>query len=211
MGIESPAARSTLQDVRSRRPTLREAYPISPLQEKRARFEALVLPHLDAAYRFARWLSRSSPETDDIVQEAFLRAFRAFDTFRGGDVKAWLLTIVRNCHATAMQQQQRRATVPLPEDNEEALRLDQAAASPDPESVSAAEDERSTLERLIAALPEEHRAVLLLRELEDMSYREIAAVTQVPIGTVMSRLARARAALRGKWLKEAAGEPRAVR
>ena len=173
----------------------------------------MVLPHLDAAYRFARWLSRSSGDTDDIVQEAFLRAFRAFDTYRGGDVKAWLLTIVRNCHATAMQQQQRRAAVPLPEDNEEALRLDQAAASPspDPESVSAAEDERRTLERLIAALPEEHRAVLLLREMEDMSYREIAAVTQVPIGTVMSRLARARAALRGKWLKEAAGGPRAVR
>jgi RNA polymerase sigma-70 factor (ECF subfamily) len=163
----------------------------------------LVLPHLDAAYRFARWLSRSSGETDDIVQEAFLRAFRAFDTFRGGDVKAWLLTIVRNCHATAMQQQQRRATVPLPEDHEE--------PGPDPESVSAAEDERRTLERLIAALPEEHREVLLLRELEDMSYREIAAVTQVPIGTVMSRLARARGALRGKWLKEAGGEPRAVR
>ncbi|HEY1874557.1 MAG TPA: sigma-70 family RNA polymerase sigma factor [Steroidobacteraceae bacterium] len=171
----------------------------------------MVLPHLDAAYRFARWLCRYSGEADDIVQEAFLRAFRGFDALRGGDVKAWLLTIVRNCHATAMQQQQRRATVPLPQDHEEALRSAEVAASPDPESASAAEDERRTLDRLIAALPEEHREVLLLRELEDMSYREIAAVTQVPIGTVMSRLARARAALRGKWLEEAAGEPRAVR
>jgi RNA polymerase sigma-70 factor (ECF subfamily) len=173
----------------------------------------LVLPHLDAAYRFARWLCRSPADADDIVQEAFLRAFRGFEALRGGDVKAWLLTIVRNCHATAMQQQQRRATVPLPEDHEEALRSADVAASPspDPESASAAEEERRTLDRLIAALPEEHREVLLLREVEDMSYREIAAVTQVPIGTVMSRLARARAALRGKWLEEAAGEPRAVR
>jgi RNA polymerase sigma-70 factor (ECF subfamily) len=145
------------------------------------------------------------------VQEAFLRAFRGFDGLRGGDVKAWLLTIVRNCHATAMQQRQRRASVPLPQDHEEALQSAEVAASPDPESASAAEDERRTLDRLIAALPEEHREVLLLRELEDMSYREIAAVTQVPIGTVMSRLARARAALRGKWLEQAAGEPRAVR
>ena len=171
------------------------------------------MPHLDAAYRFARWLSRSAADTDDIVQEAFLRAFRGYDGFRGGDVKAWLLTIVRNCHATAVQQQQRRATVPLPEDHEEALRSVsvEVATSPDPESASAAADEKRTLDRLIAALPEEHREVLVLRELEDMSYREIAAVTQVPIGTVMSRLARARAALRDKWLEKAAGEPRAVR
>jgi RNA polymerase sigma-70 factor (ECF subfamily) len=101
--------------------------------------------------------------------------------------------------------------VPLPEDHEEVLGSAVHDASTDPESASVADDERRTLDRLIAALPEEHREVLLLRELEDMSYREIAAVMQVPIGTVMSRLARARAALRGKWLSEAAGEPRAVR
>ena len=170
-----------------------------------------MLPHLDAAYRFARWLCRSSSDADDIVQEAFLRAFRGFDSLRGGDVKAWLLTIVRNCHATAVQQQQRRATVPLAGDHEEALRSVPDETSPDPESESAAAEERRTLGRLIDALPDEHREVLLLREMEDMSYREIAAVTQVPIGTVMSRLARARAALRGKWLKDTAGEPRAVR
>jgi RNA polymerase sigma-70 factor (ECF subfamily) len=84
-------------------------------------------------------------------------------------------------------------------------------ASPDPANVSAADEERRTLGRLIAALPDEHRQVLLLREMEDMSYREIAAVTQVPMGTVMSRLARARSALRGYWLKETGGVPRAVR
>ncbi len=168
------------------------------------------MPHLDAAYRFARWLCRSD-DANDIVQDAFLRAFRGFDTLRGGDVKAWLLTIVRNCYATALEQQRRRPTVPFCEEHEEALRSDTQAAGPDPESATAAEDERRTLARLIEALPEEHREVLLLRELEELSYREIAAVTQVPIGTVMSRLARARAALRGKWLDEAGGVPRAVR
>ena len=100
--------------------------------------------------------------------------------------------------------------MPLSEDQEAAL-ASTHAPSPDPESVSAADEERRTLGRLIAELPEEHREVLLLRELEELSYKEISAVTQVPIGTVMSRLARARAALRGKWLQEAGGVPHAVR
>jgi RNA polymerase sigma-70 factor, ECF subfamily len=182
--------------------------------EERARFEAQVLPHLDAAYRFARWLTRSPGDADDLVQEAFLRAFRGFGRLRGGDVKAWLLTIVRNCHATALRQ--RRATVPLPQEPDEqfgsgALAVSADPASADPASASLAADERRTLERLIAALPEEQREVLLLRELEDMSYREIAVVTAVPIGTVMSRLARARAALRVRYLENSSGEPRAVR
>jgi RNA polymerase sigma factor (sigma-70 family) len=181
------------------------------MDDKRGRFEAQVMPHLDAAHRFARWLSRSSDDADDVVQEAFLRAFRGFDGLRGSDVKAWLLTIVRNCHATALKQQQRRAAVPLPEEHDEQFGSAIVAATPDPESASTAEDDKRTLDRLIAALPQEHREVLLLRELEDMSYREIAAVTRLPIGTVMSRLARARAALRVKWLQETPGEPRAVR
>jgi RNA polymerase sigma-70 factor (ECF subfamily) len=181
------------------------------MDDRRGRFEAQVMPHLDAAYRFARWLCRSPDDADDIVQEAFLRAFRGFDTLRGSDVKPWLLSIIRNCHATARRQEQRRAAVPLPEEHEQELRPESVAAEPDPESASSAADDKRTLERLIATLPEEQREVLLLRELEDMSYREIAAVAQVPIGTVMSRLARARAALRVSWLQEAPGEPRAVR
>jgi RNA polymerase sigma-70 factor (ECF subfamily) len=160
------------------------------MDDKRDRFEAQVMPHLDAAYRFARWLARSAVEADDIVQEAFLRAFRAFDTLRGGEPKAWLFTIVRNCHATAVQQQRRRGEVGLAQE---------PAAPPGGEALAATPD------------PEEHREVLLLREMEDMSYREIAAVTQVPIGTVMSRLARARAALKLRWLQQAEGEPHAVR
>ena len=181
------------------------------MEDRRGRFEAQVVPHLDAAYRYARWLTRSPAEADDLTQEALLRAFRGFDTLRAADARAWLLTIVRNCYATALRQQQRRGFVPLPEEHDAEFGSGTIAAVPDPESASVAEDDKRRLARLMAALPDEHREVLLLREVEDMSYAEIAAVTQVPIGTVMSRLARARAALKLRWLEEAKGEPRAVR
>jgi RNA polymerase sigma factor (sigma-70 family) len=181
------------------------------MDDRRQRFEALVMPNLDAAYRFARWLSRSPGDADDLVQEAILRAFRGFDALRGSDVKAWLLTIVKNCHLTALKQQQRRAFVPLPEEHDVQDGHAMIATTPDPESTSIRRDEERTLDRLMSALPEEHREVLVLRELEEMDYREIATVTNVPIGTVMSRLARARAAVKARWLKESGGEPHAVR
>jgi RNA polymerase sigma factor (sigma-70 family) len=181
------------------------------MDERRGRFEAQVLPHLDAAYRFARWLSRSPADADDIVQEAILRAFRAFETLRGSDAKAWLLAIVRNCHSTALKQQQRRGFVPLPEETDTQDGYAMVSSGPDPENASISRDEQRTLDRLISGLPEEHREVLLLREVEDMDYREIAATTGVPIGTVMSRLARARAALKARWLQQVEGEPHAVR
>lgn len=169
------------------------------------------MPHLDAAYRFARWLTRSATEADDVVQEAFLHAFRAFDSLRGTDVKSWLLAIVRNCHVSAVRREQRHGFLPLPDQDDVAADSASAAPQPDPEAASIEDQERRRLARLLAGLGTEHREVLLLRELEDLSYREIAAVTQLPIGTVMSRLARARAALKVSWLKDAAGEPRAVR
>jgi RNA polymerase sigma-70 factor (ECF subfamily) len=167
-----------------------------------------VLPHLDAAYRFARWLARSPSDADDITQEAMLRAFRGFEGLRGGDVKSWLLAIVRNCHLTALIQQRRRGLVPLPEEGDgDAL----VSTAPGPESDSMRRDDERTLERLMAELPDEHREVLVLREIEELGYREIASVTQVPIGTVMSRLARARAALKAQWLNEQKGEAHALR
>jgi RNA polymerase sigma-70 factor (ECF subfamily) len=181
------------------------------MDDRRHRFEVLVLPHLDAAYRFARWLSRSPGDADDVVQEAVLRAFRGFDALRGSDVKAWLLTIVRNCHLTALKQQQRRAFVPLPEEHDAEDGHAVIATTPDPENASMRRDDQRTLDRLMSALPEEHREVLVLREIEEMDYREIAAVTNVPIGTVMSRLARARNALKARWLQEAEREVHAVR
>jgi RNA polymerase sigma factor (sigma-70 family) len=181
------------------------------MDDKRHRFESEVLPHLDAAYRFARWLSRAPAEADDIVQEAMLRAFRAFETLRGSDAKSWLLAIVKNCHSTAMRQSRRRAFVPLPDAGDAEEIRSVTFGAPDPERASILRDEGRTLERLIAALPEEHREILVLRELEELDYRGIAAVTNLPIGTVMSRLARARASLRARWLREVEGAPRAVR
>jgi RNA polymerase sigma-70 factor (ECF subfamily) len=181
------------------------------MDEKRARFEAQVLPHLDAAYRFARWLSHSPGDADDVIQDALLRAFRGFETLRGSDAKAWLMSIVRNCHSTANKQQQKRGFVPLPEEHDAQDGYIMTAAAPDPESASIRRDEQRTLDRLIAALPEEHRTVLMLREIEEMDYRQIALVTDVPIGTVMSRLARSRAALKAQWLRETEARPHAVR
>ena len=178
------------------------------MDDVRSRFEAEVLPHLDAAYRFACWLSPSAAEADDVVQEAVLRAFRGFQSLRGSDAKAWLLAIVRNCHATAFQQHKRRAHVPLPDDTDGHELI---AVTPDPEDESIRRDHRRLLERVMATLPQEHREVLVLREVEDLDYREIAGVLKVPIGTVMSRLARARAALRARLLDATQGEPRAVR
>src|SRR5271154_6555969 len=114
------------------------------MDDKRARFESEVLPHLDAAYRFARWLSRSPSDADDVVQEAILRAFRGFDALRGSDVKAWLLAIVKNCHLTALKQQQRRAFVPLPEETDAQFSYAMTATTPDPESASIRRDEQRT-------------------------------------------------------------------
>jgi RNA polymerase sigma-70 factor, ECF subfamily len=180
------------------------------MDDRRRLFEQLVLPHLDAAYRFARWLSHSPCDADDIVQDAILRAFRGFDALRGSDVKPWLLTIVKNCHLTALSQRQRRGHVPLPEEEDIHDGSAMVAVTPDPEHSSIRADEQRTLERLLSTLPEEHREVLVLREIEELDYREIAAVTNVPIGTVMSRLARARAALKVRWLREAKGAPHAM-
>ncbi|HTY92982.1 MAG TPA: sigma-70 family RNA polymerase sigma factor [Steroidobacteraceae bacterium] len=179
------------------------------MDDRRDRFEAQVLPHLDAAYRYARWLARSAADAQDVVQEATLRAFRGFDGLRGTDGRAWLLSIVRNCHLTAAKQQQRRNLVSLPEEDREHGSPVTIETS-DPEAAAMRRDARRSLARLMAALPEEQREVLVLREIEDMGYREIATVTGVPIGTVMSRLARARAALRAQWLRQTAGETDAM-
>jgi RNA polymerase sigma-70 factor, ECF subfamily len=179
------------------------------MNERRARFEAVVMPYLDDAYRLARWL-RPVGNAEDVVQEAMLLAYRGFGALRSADAKPWLLRIVRNVHLSALREQQRRELVPLPE--EEGTResvVSDSAADPEAEYLRAA-DER-TLTKLIASLPEVHREVLVLRELEELGYREIAGIISVPVGTVMSRLARARAALRALWRQEEGGGLRGVR
>ncbi|HUO88149.1 MAG TPA: sigma-70 family RNA polymerase sigma factor [Rhizomicrobium sp.] len=180
------------------------------MDERRRRFEAQALPHLDAAVNLARWLARSPADADDVVQDAMLRAFRAFDGFRGSDAKPWLLAIVRNCWRNQAGDRKRRGHVPLPEheDAESGAAIVDDGASP--EALAANADERRKLDGVIATLPEEFREVLVLREMEDLSYRDIAEVTGAPIGTVMSRLSRARALLREKWLGQVEGARDAV-
>lgn len=168
------------------------------MEDRRQRFEALALPHIDAAYSLARWLARSPHDADDVVQDAMLRAYRAFDSFRGENIQAWLLTIVRNCWRNRIADVRRRAHEPLPDEDERTLAMD----GPGPEDEAARASDRRRLDLLIGRLPEDFRTVLVLREIHDMSYSEIAETTKAPIGTVMSRLARARGLLKDQWLAE---------
>jgi len=135
-----------------------------------------------------------------------MRAWRAFDGFRGGDIRPWLLTIVRNCWRTSMSERKRRGHVALPEENTQQPGDELTYAGPSPESAAMQSDAGRKLDAVIATLPDEFREVLILREMEDLSYREIATITDVPLGTVMSRLNRARAMLREKWLGEVESE-----
>jgi RNA polymerase sigma-70 factor (ECF subfamily) len=176
-----------------------------PMDDKRRRFEMQALPHLDAAYNLARWLARSPADADDIVQDAMMRAFRAFDGFRGSDVKPWLLTIVRNCFFTAAGHARHKASVPLLGEAQEHSDPAFIDGDPDPELAALRGDQNRKLNEVIAALPRDFREVLILREMEDLSYSEIAQITETPIGTVMSRLARARALLRERWLNDVEG------
>jgi RNA polymerase sigma-70 factor (ECF subfamily) len=181
------------------------------MSDRRRRFEAQAIPHLDAAYNLARWLARPPLDADDIVQDAMLRAYRAFDTVRGDDVKPWLLSIVRNCFLTAVRRSKDKLNVTIPSDHEIAI-ADSAliVSEPDPETTVIQAERSRDLNGVIASLPADFREVIVLREMEDMSYREIAAITGVPIGTVMSRLARARALLKEKCHFVLEGLPHAV-
>jgi RNA polymerase sigma-70 factor (ECF subfamily) len=169
------------------------------MPDRRQRFEALALPHLDAAYNLARWLSRSPTDAEDIVQDAMLRAFRGFEQLRGDSLRPWLMSIVRNCWRDRAAQTHRRRDVPLPSGAEGP---ELVFEGPDAEAQAVRAGEAGRLRAMIAALPADFRAVLILREMEDLSYREIAEAVGAPIGTVMSRLARARALLKDKWIAE---------
>ena len=151
-------------------------------------FEEIMLPHLNAAHNLARWLTRDDEDARDIVQEAYLRAFRFFDGYNGGDGKAWLLSVVRNTWRT-WQRRRSRETGDVPFD--ETAHSGEGRA-PDQETSMAARENADTLRACIEKLPVEFREVLIMRELEEMSYRQIAEATGLALGTVMSRLARAR-------------------
>jgi RNA polymerase sigma-70 factor (ECF subfamily) len=163
--------------------------------DARHRFEAEVLPHLDAAYNLARWLVRDEHAAEDMVQEAFLRAFRYFGGFRGGDARPWLLGIVRNCCHSFFVQQKRQRELEEPAGDSDAPQLDASLEPLTPETLLARKLERAEVNAAVAALPWVFREVLVLREVEELSYEEIARLVGVPTGTVMSRLSRARSRL----------------
>jgi len=171
-------------------------------------FEQAVLPHLDAAYNLARWLTRNERDAEDVVQESYLRAFRFFAGFRGGDARAWLMRIVRNTCYTWLH-----ANRPL----QEATEFDETLFSPDspspnPEEAVLRNDRGALVRKALEALPANFREVLILRELEGLSYKEIADITGMPAGTVMSSLSRARDRLRQVLVmrEEAMPSPRRI-
>ena len=168
----------------------------------RTRFEQIALPHLDAAHNLAYWLVRSRPDAEDIVQDAYVRALRAFGNFRGGDIKPWLLTIVRNVAYRWLAVRKRASNVVsideafAPRGGEATDDAWPAADEPSPEAALIGAQERARVLSALAALPPAFREVLVLREIEELSYAEIADVIGAPTGTVMSRLSRARGELR---------------
>ncbi|PWU10228.1 MAG: RNA polymerase subunit sigma [Terriglobia bacterium] len=157
-------------------------------KERRARFEAAMLPHLDAAYNLARWLVGNPHDAEDAVQDAYLRALTYFDAFHGEDGRGWLFAIVRNACYQRLRKIRRSVAVFEPVESLEAA----ADHKPGPEALHLREADRQTIERGLECLPPEYREVLVLREMEGMSYKQIARIIEAPIGTVMSRLARGR-------------------
>ncbi|PXX37448.1 MULTISPECIES: RNA polymerase sigma factor [Burkholderia] len=157
------------------------------------RFRTLVLPHLDAAYNLARWLSGNASDADDVVQDACMRALRFIDSCRGDNARPWLLTIVRHTWYTEWRRRTHAHEVALPDTLDDADVLDDwQPATEDPLAQLLRGENVRVVNAALAKLPPEYREVLVLREMEDLSYREIAAIADVPVGTVMSRLARGR-------------------
>src|SRR4051812_23656409 len=160
-------------------------------QEKLSRFEQGIVPHMDAAYNLARWLAGNDPDAEDVVQEAYLRAFKFFGGFRGGNSRPWLLRIVRNAFYDWLKRNRCEEITPFDESIH-----DIAQEKPGPDTLLLTKVDHEMLHQAVAELPVEFREILVLRELEGFSYKEIAELADVPIGTVMSRLARAREQLR---------------
>ena len=171
-------------------------------------FESVAMTYLNAAYNLARWLVRDEHIAQDMVQEAYLRALKYRESFRGGDMRPWLLSIVRNtCYTWLEQNREREDDVEFDEERDSGnceLILEQAEDNP--EALIMRKQERMRLNKSINALPSTFREVLILRELEELSYEDIAVVVAIPVGTVMSRLSRARAMLRVALKHPTSGE-----
>ncbi len=174
-------------------------------RDQAEQFRQIMLPHMDAAYSLARYLTRDATAAEDIVQDAFLRAYRGFDGWRGDNSKAWLLAIVRNCFLNSVGPNRAVAMTEA-----DMVALADPADSQDPETIVAGRREAAMLRHTIEQLPEPFREAIVLREMEELAYKDIAAITNVPIGTVMSRLARARQML-GQMLMPEPGASREAR
>jgi len=171
-------------------------------------FNALMLPHMAAAYNLAQWLTGNRDDASDVVQESYLRAMRFFSGYRGGAARAWMLTIVRNTSLNWLAQKRGQKTVPLPEPGNEEDGggvVEIVDDKVDLEFDLIQKEAAATMDQLIEALPVQYREVVILREIEELSYKEIAEVIGMPIGTVMSRLARARKAIQEHWNKTTEG------
>jgi len=182
-----------------------------PGDNKQARFEREMLPHLDAAYNLARWLLKGSDDAQDVTQEAILRAFKYYDGFHGGSAKAWLLRIVRNSCYTWFKERPKTESMSADEEgrlNPEHERALEAAgyATQSPEASLIEMADRKLLSDSLVSLPADYREILILREIEELSYKEISDIAEIPIGTVMSRLSRARGLLQQKIMELRAEE-----
>jgi RNA polymerase sigma-70 factor (ECF subfamily) len=163
--------------------------------ENRKRFEMLALPHLNAAYNLARWLTHNDHDAQDVVQESFVRAMRYMGTFRGDSARAWMLQIVRHTCYSWLKENRSSENVAL-DDSDDAWQAIPAPAADEPHAMALRKADRQQIDEALAALPVPFREVLVLRELEDLSYADIARIAEIPVGTVMSRLARARGLMR---------------
>lgn len=177
--------------------------------ERRRRFELLALPHLDAGFNLARWLTRNDHDAEDVVQEAFLRAMRYMGGFHGDNARAWLLQIVRHTCFSWLEENRPAELVAL-DDAGDGWQDIAAPSADEPPAVAIGNADRRQINQAIAALPFVYREVLVLRELNDLSYKDIARIVDIPIGTVMSRLARARNLLRQALAPGAKPMPRTV-
>lgn len=169
------------------------------IRKSTAEFERLFLPHLDGAYNLARLLLRNAEDAEDVVQESYVRALRAFSTFRGGESRPWFLTIVRNTSFTWLRDNRSRA------DRAEYHEELHVSGGPTPEAESLGQERARCVQRCVQQLPSDFREAIILREIEELSYKEIAEITGVPRGTVMSRLSRARVRL-AECLKNSAAK-----
>jgi RNA polymerase sigma factor (sigma-70 family) len=167
--------------------------------DKARRFRDAALPHLDDVYTLARYLMRSAADAEDAVQECYLRALRHFDSYRGPAMKPWLLAILRNVCNAEFARRGRQETELAADEEAEATPPIWQEPQASPETALLRQQDGDTVRRLVAALPQPFREAIVMREINDLSYNEIAEVAGVPVGTVMSRLARARAMLRSAW------------